>query len=471
MKFYNSLSRKKEEFVPVNKDLVRIYSCGPTVYDYQHIGNLRTATLMDVIKRSLKYFGYNVLTVMNVTDIEDKIENRARDLKLKVDEITTKYEAIYMDNLSALNIFADFYPHASGHIKEQIEIIQELEKKGYVYLTALGLYFDTSKDIDYGKLGNTYKSDKASSRIDDKEGKRNPEDFVLWRLPKENEERQKVWDSPWGVGYPGWHIECTAMSLKTLTKAFSSGRFDSSQFETIDIHLGGADLREVHHENEIAQSESATNKQFIKYWIHGGMLNTGDEKMSKSLGNFLVLDEVIKRGYDPLALRYFYFTAHYRKELNFTWEALDSAQNGLNRLRKEVSKLGFSENRQSKAVDNEYKKFFEKALVDDLNMPEALAALWGLLGDEKISLSDKATLVISFDEVLGLKLVQEDVEGSNKPLSIDQLPKDVQQLIKDREEFRKQKNWQEADDVRNKISGFGYDIKDTSDGVVVTPRF
>ena len=478
MKFYNSLSRKKEEFVPIKPDYVGMYTCGPTIYSFPTVGNWRTYTLADLTFRTLNYFGYKVNHVMNLTDVghlsgdnlgdsstgEDRMAVASEKEGVDAWSIADKYGKDFLDSMSFLNIaMPDVIAKATDHVPEQISLIQSIEKKGYAYKTTDGIYFDVAK---YEAFGNTYGElstldvIKEGIRVEVNHEKKDPRDFALWKFFAKGQKRHNMeWESPWGMGFPGWHIECSAMSMKYLGDQF-------------DVHLGGEDLRSTHHPNEIAQSECATgHKPFVKYWIHGAFLLVDGGKMGKSLGNAYTIHDVISKGYDPLALRYFYLSGHYRKQINFTWEALDSAQNGLNRLRKEVSKLGFSENRQSKAVDNEYKKSFEKALVDDLNMPEALAALWGLLGDEKISLSDKATLVISFDEVLGLKLVQEDIEGSNKPLSIDQLPKDVQQLIKDREEFRKQKNWEEADDVRNKISGFGYDIKDTSDGVVVTPRF
>ena len=416
MKFYNSLTRKKEEFVPIKPDYVGMYTCGPTIYSFPTVGNWRTYTLADLTFRTLNYFGYKVKHVMNLTDVghlsgdnlgdsstgEDRMAVASEKEGVDAWSIADKYGKDFLDSVSFLNIaMPDVIAKATDHVPEQISLIQSIEKKGYAYKTTDGIYFDVAK---YEAFGNTY-----------------------------------------------------------------------GELSTLDVIKEGIRV-EVNHEKkdprDFARSECATgHKPFVKYWIHGAFLLVDGGKMGKSLGNAYTIHDVISKGYDPLALRYFYLSGHYRKQINFTWEALDSAQNGLNRLRKEVSKLGFSENRQSKAVDNEYKKSFEKALADDLNMPEALATLWGLLGDEKISLSDKATLVISFDEVLGLKLVQEDVEGSDKTLSIDQLSEEVQQLIKDREEFRKQKNWQEADDVRNKISGFGYDIKDTSDGVVVTPRF
>lgn len=465
---YNSLSRKKEEFEPVNPPHVGLYACGPTVYDFQHIGNLRTATLMDITKRILKLFGYDVKTVMNVTDVEDKIENRARERGVTVDEITSKYEKIYLSHLKKLNIWADEYPHASGHIKEQIDIIQELEKKGFTYVTDYGVYFDVKKDPDYGKLGDTYRSDKSNhSRIKNTEQKHNPEDFVLWRIPQEGEERQKLWDSPWGKGYPGWHIECSAMSMKHLTHAFDKNHLDTDKFTTIDIHIGGADLKEVHHENEIAQTESATDKPFIKYWMHGGMLNVGEDKMSKSLGNFYTLEEVIKRGFHPLALRYLYFTAHYRKTLTFTWEALESAQTSLVNLWKTGVKLkGVSGKEPPTKIAIEAWKEFLDALADDFNMPQAAAAL--LKGLTSVtSDSDRLFLMDNAEKVLGLDLLDGPEEFMDKRLMDQELPENIKAIKLSRDEMRKNKDWDGSDKLRKQLEDQGYEVEDTSNGTVV----
>jgi cysteinyl-tRNA synthetase len=332
MKLYDSLKREIRDFEPRIEGKVSMYTCGPTVYDYQHIGNLRTSTLMDTLRRALIYIGYDVKSVMNVTDVEDKIENRAKRDNVKVDDITKQFEEIYFQNLGSMNIQVDIVPHASEHIQEQIQIIQKLIGEGYAYQNEFGIYFDISKDSDYGKLGNTFKSNREQSRIGFTEGKRNQEDFALWKFPIENEERQKLWESPWGVGFPGWHIECSAMSMKTLSDAFDNAIFEPTRFETIDIHVGGDDLKEVHHENEIAQTESATGKQFVNFWVHGAMLNIGAEKMSKSLGNFSTLKTVTDQGYDPIHLRYLYYNTHYRKNLTFTYESLDAARTAYQRL-------------------------------------------------------------------------------------------------------------------------------------------
>ena len=406
MKLYNSLSRKIENFTPVNPPNVTMYACGPTVYDYQHIGNLRTATLMDLLKRVLKANKYNVKAVMNITDVEDKIEKRAKELGVGVDEITSKYEKIYMDQLAMLNISADLYPHATGHIAEQIELIKVLEQKGYTYKTDYGIYFDTSKDSDYGKLGNTFKSDKAQSRIELTEGKKQAEDFALWKFVQQGEARQKTWDSPWGVGFPGWHIECSAMSMKTLTDIFeveskptSTFGVDvgltASNFRPIDIHIGGEDLKEIHHENEIAQSESVTDKPFTNYWVHGGMLNVEDTKMSKSLNNFFTLQTVLDKGFEPMTLRYFYYSAHYRSELKFSWEGLKSAQVALQNLSAYADRSEYIDyNLSLEGIEhNIYSVAFLDKLNDDLNVPQALAVLFSVIKDENLKSEDRKKIV------------------------------------------------------------------------------
>ena len=463
MKLYNSLSRKIEEFIPVNPSKVTMYACGPTVYDFQHIGNLRTATLMDLLKRVLKADKYNVKAVMNITDVEDKIEKRAKELAVSVDEITSKYEKIYMDQLAMLDISADLYPHATEHILEQIELIKVLEQKGYTYKTDYGIYFDTSKDNDYGKLGNTFKSDKGQSRIELTEGKKQAEDFALWKFVSEGETRQKTWVSPWGVGFPGWHIECSAMSMKSLTDAFETPSltspkaskpevrcsFDSNKFEPIDIHIGGEDLKEIHHENEIAQTESATDKPFANYWVHGAMLNVEDTKMSKSLGNFITMQTVLDAGFEPMTLRYFYYSAHYRSELKFSWEGLKSAQSALQNLSEYIDF-----NLSLEGIEhNNYSIEFLQKLNDDLNVPQALAVLFNMTKDETLQPEQKKKITTFAFEVLGLKPINNDVKLAD-------LSKEVAELIHKREDLRKEKNFVEADKIRDTVKNMGYEILD-----------
>jgi cysteinyl-tRNA synthetase len=472
---YNSLSREKEVFTPVKDGSVSMYTCGPTVYDFPHIGNLRTSTFMDVLRRALTFLGYDVTSVMNITDVEDKIERRAAEKGVTVDEIVSTYEKVYFDCLKKLNISADLYPHASDHIQEQIELIQDLEEKGYTYLTDYGVYFDISKDADYGKLGNTFKSDKAKSRIELTEQKRNPEDFVLWRLPQNGEVRQKLWDSPWGKGYPGWHIECSAMSMKTLTSSFDSGHLNPKNFETIDIHVGGLDLKEVHHENEVAQSESVTGHPFVKYWMHGAMLNMGNEKMSKSLGNFVTLPVVEEKGFTGLDLRMFYFTAHYRKELSFTWEGLEAAKTSLHKFRAKYFEFanGSDDTEEMDSVDvkfelvQNYLQQFKEALADDFNMPKALAILWEVVDSKDLKNFEKTALLSEFDEVFGFDITDYDKLQKEVSIKLDELPENVKNLLQKREQYRKEKDWQKADEARKEIKQLGYEIKDIKDGILI----
>jgi cysteinyl-tRNA synthetase len=478
---YNSLSRDKELFTPVHDGVVNMYTCGPTVYDYPHIGNLRTSVLMDVVRRALVVLGYDVTSVMNITDVEDKIERRAAEQGVTVDEIVTKYEKIYFDCLDKLNINVDLFPHASDHIQEQIKLIQELETKGYTYLTDYGVYFDISKDKDYGKLGNTFHSDKAQSRIELTEQKRNPEDFVLWRIPATGEVRQKLWESPWGKGYPGWHIECSAMSMKTLTNAFDdNNNLHTNKFETIDIHVGGMDLKEVHHENEVAQSESVTDQEFVKYWVHGAMLNMGSEKMSKSLGNFVTLPVIEENGFDALDLRMFYFTAHYRKELTFTYEGLQAAQTALSKLRAKYFEFADGSD-DSEEIDDSataldftkvenYVERFKEALADDFNMPKVIALVWEIVDSKELKNFEKTALIAEMDEVLGFDLTDYELhqksQNSNQ-VNLEELPQSVKDLIQKREDYRRNKEWQKADESREELKELGYEIKDNKDGISI----
>lgn len=460
MKLYNTLSRQIEDFEPINPPHVNLYACGPTVYDYQHIGNLRTATLMDVVQRTLRYIGFNVTTVMNITDVDDKIEKRARETKSQIKDITEKFENIYKKHLSLLNIAADEYPHATDNISEMIEIIKVLLEKDIAYQNSFGIYFDISKDKDYGKLGDTFKSSKERPRIEVNEDKRNAEDFALWKFPTEGEERQLLWESPWGKGFPGWHIECSAMSMKFMSKAFTQKEFHPEDFETIDLHIGGEDLKEIHHENEIAQSESATGKQFVKYWMHGAMLNIKDDKMSKSLNNFITLQELIEKGVNPIILRFFYFSTHYRKLQNFTWEALDNAQNGYYNLLDELKKI-YVKNHSEIKPDENYKKKFIEIISDDFNMPQAVALIWETLKTDLDS-NVKIATILDFDKVLGLKL-EENIKGllDNKPHFTEEELKYLQDLISQRNAARTEKDFTRADIIKKQILEMGVEITDT----------
>jgi len=451
LRLYNTLSRKVEEFKPLNPPLVTIYSCGPTVYDYQHIGHMRRYVGDDILVRVLKANGYEVHHVMNITDVghlvsdadlgEDKMEKGAKKYGQSVWEIAKKFEQQFKDSSKALNIdLPKDLMHATDYIKEQIELIQTLEKKGYTYKTSDGIYFDTSKFTDYFKLSRQNpKKLMAGARVEMGE-KKNISDFALWKFSPKNEKRQMEWESPWGIGFPGWHIECSAMSMQALG-------------DTIDIHTGGIDHINIHHSNEIAQSECATGQQFVRYWVHHNFLVVGGEKMSKSLGNFYTVQDLEKKGYDPLSLRYLYLQTHYRQEMNFTWEALDAAQTAYNRLLTEVLSLT---SLSSNIGCAEFEQNFLDAVNDDMNMSKALSIVWELLKSSYPDSAKRASLS-KMDKILGLELF------TNKKEEI-YVPDIVQNYVKERETFRKAGDWETSDEIRKKIEDLGFLIEDSKEG-------
>ncbi|MEM3091166.1 MAG: cysteine--tRNA ligase [Candidatus Pacearchaeota archaeon] len=458
LKIYNTLSKKKEIFKPLKDKKVGIYTCGPTVYWYQHIGNLRSYIFPDILKKVLKVQGYKVKHVINVTDVghltsnadegEDKIEKAAKKEGKNAKEISEFYFRIFREDLKKINVSEpDFWPKATQHINEQIELIKKLEKKGFTYKTSDGIYFDTSKIKDYGKLaGLNIEGLKAGKRISLGE-KKNKTDFALWKFSKKRGVRQQEWDSPWGVGFPGWHIECSAMSMKYLGESF-------------DIHTGGEDHIPVHHTNEIAQSEGATGKPFVKYWLHGAFLTSGGEKISKSKGGFYTLSEIEEKGYNPLDLKYFYLSAHYRKPLEFKFQALDAARNSLNRLKEIISRLDKGKRVNKKNVELAYKQFLE-FLNDDLNFPKALSYMWDILREERLNDTEKYELVLKFDEIFGLDL------GKEKKIEI---PEEVLNLATEREKLRLKKKFKEADMIRQKINNLGFIIEDNKKGFILKKK-
>ena len=452
----NSLTRKKDKFEPINPPDVGMYSCGPTVYDYSHIGHMRRYVGDDVLKKTLEVNGLKVKHVMNITDVghltsdadtgEDKIEKSAKETGKSAWDIAKFFENQFFASTDELNIQRpDIVCRATDHIKEQIELIQKLAKNGYTYKTEDGIYFDTSKLSDYGKLTGGKEGIKAGTRID-VAGKINPTDFALWKFSPKGSKRQMEWESPWGVGFPGWHVECSAMSMKYLGEIF-------------DIHTGGVDHIAIHHTNEIAQSEGATGKEPVKYWIHHEFLQVDGQKMAKSVGNTYTVEDVVKKGFDPLALRYLFLTAHYRDPLNFTWEALESAQNALDKLRAQVVSLKGESKRTalSEEKDEKIESFrseFIASLNDDLNTSKALAVLWEVLKGS-IPSEDKYDLILYFDEVLGLKLSE---------VSEAEIPDKVKKLIEERERLRKENKFAEADKIREEIEKEGYALEDTPEG-------
>ena len=449
LKIYNTLTRSVEEFKPLKDNEVGIYSCGPTVYDYQHIGHMRRYVGDDILIRVLKFDGYNAHHVMNITDVghltsdadtgEDKMEKGAKKFGKSVWEIAKMFEKQFKDSCAELNIeLPKDLMHATDYIQDQITLVQTLEKKGFTYKTEDGIYFDTSKFPDYFKLSRQNPEEmRAGARIEMGQ-KREPSDFALWKFSPKNEKRQMEWKSPWGVGFPGWHIECSAMSMKALG-------------DTFDIHTGGIDHINIHHTNEIAQSEAATGKIFVKYWVHHAFLMVEGEKMSKSLGNIYTVQDIIKKGYNPLALRYLYLQTHYRQEMNFTWEALEAAQTALNRLYQIIVSLP-----ESTKVSQKYLDEFQTAINDDLNMPKAISIVWEMLKSD-IPDGEKKATVLEMDRVLGLSLrdCATILQKEEK-----EIPEEVQKLLRTREELRSQKKYQEADEIRAKIIKMGYKVED-----------
>ena len=450
IRLYNTLTRQKEEFQPINEGKVGMYSCGPTVYWFAHIGNMRSFLFADVLRRTLELNGYEVRQVMNITDVghltgdtdegEDKMIVAMKREGKTAWEIAEFYTAAFKKDLQALNIKpASIYPKATDHIHEQIEMIEALEKNGFTYKTSDGIYFDTSKLADYGRLSGQKAQEKlAGVRIQMGE-KRNTTDFALWKFAPAGADRDMEWESPWGRGFPGWHIECSAMSLKYLDVPF-------------DIHTGGVDHIAVHHENEIAQTMGAENVLEANIWMHNEFLTVEGGKMSKSLGNLYTIDELVAKGYDPLVFRYFVLGGHYRSKLNFSFEALDGAQNALTKLRETIRSWG----EPATIGVEEFDDAFIDVVNDDLNTSQALAVMWKLV-DADLPTQNKAKTLLWMDRVLGLRL--EEMLG--KPLEI---PDEVHKLVGEREEARRQKDWARSDELRAKLGELGYVVEDSEEG-------
>ena len=448
---FNTLTHTgPEEFVPLTSPMVSLYACGPTVYDETHLGHMRTYVNNDVLRRVLEYNNYEVRHVQCITDVghmtsdedegEDKVEHGAKRKGQSVWEVAKFYEQRFFNTMDALQVLR---PHvscrATDHIEDQIALIKRLEDKGLTYRNPVGILFDTSKFPSYRDLARlNLEGQRHGERVTLDPNKRQPWDFALWITNQPNHIMQ--WSSPWGRGFPGWHIECSAMSMRYLG-------------ETIDIHAGGVDHIAVHHTNEIAQSEGATEKQFVRYWFHNEFLMIDRQKMSKSTGNLYTLDDVRARGFDPCALRFLFLTANYRHEMNFTWDSLAAAQNGLDRLLNRIRGWG----RIPKgSVIEEYSVRFEDAINNDLNMSEALSVLWALIQSDYDN-SDKLATVILFDKVLGLNL--------GKVLNEDwQQDTEIVHMVQLRQFYRNFKRWKEADSLRQAILERGYVVEDTNSG-------
>ena len=455
--FYNTLTRKKELFKPIDEREIRMYSCGPTVYKDATIGNMRTNIFQDVLRRVLKYNGYKLKHAMNITDVghlvsdgdegEDKMLKTAREENKSPLEIAQYYTKLFFEDLKLLNIETpEIVCKATEHIKEMLEYVEKLVNNGYAYETSTAIYFDISKLDKYPILSNlNLEEQKAGARVDIDPEKRSPYDFALWIKAPEN--HLMKWDSPWGPSYPGWHIECSAMGQKYLGEQF-------------DIHTGGIDLIPTHHENEIAQSKGACGKIPANYWMHGEYLLIDGGKMSKSLGNVYLVKDFIERGYDPIVYKLFSYSCHYRNKLNFTWEGIEAASKSLERLKKGYIVHLKGKDEVDEDAINEYEERFHKAINDDLNMPAAMGVVWEVVRQDKKS--DKfAKLLLKFDTVLGLKIDEE----CNKPK--EELPEEILELIEERKKARENKEWNKSDELRDIIKEKGYEIKDTKDGMEV----
>mgnify|MGYP001244711757 CR=1 FL=1 len=454
IKIYNSLTRREEEFKSLEPEKVKMYVCGPTVYDYPTVGNWRTYTMGDIVNRTLRYFGYDVHYIINLTDVghltgdnlgdadvgEDRIEKTISNTGKTAKEITDFYIADFFTGFEKMNfIKPDKFTRATEYIQEQIDLIKKLEEKGFTYRISDGIYFDASKYPDYGKLSGLKVDEiQEGARVEKNPEKKNANDFALWKFsPNDGAKREQEWNSPWGVGFPGWHLECSAMILKELG-------------ETIDIHGGGEDLRMIHHQNEIAQSESATGKKFVNYWMHGSFINIDGGKMGKSLGNAYTIQDLEAKGFSAIDLKFFYMNSIYRSKQNFTWEALQSAKNGLDGIKNKIKLLG----NEKGNINARFVEEFKEKISDDFNIPQALAVLHEVLKSD-ISNPDKLATVLDFDRVLGLKLDE---------VREDKIPQEIIKLAEDRKVAKQEKNFELADNIRSQINEAGYEVEDLPGG-------
>jgi cysteinyl-tRNA synthetase len=450
LRLYSTSTKEVEEFTPIREGEVGVYSCGPTVYHYAHIGNLRAYVFADVLRRTFTHAGYKVQHIINITDVghlvgdgndgQDKLEKGAAREGKNVWEIAKEYTDAFMKDLTALNIPLDAYtfPRATDHIREQIGLIATLEIEGYTYRTSDGIYFDTSKFERYADLAHlNIEGLQSGARVEENVEKRNITDFALWKLSPTDEKRQMEWDSPWGKGFPGWHIECSAMAMKYLGEHF-------------DIHTGGIDHIPVHHTNEITQSECATGMKYVNYWMHVNFLNDKQGKMSKSNDDFLRLTVLKEKGYAPLAYRYYLLTAHYRSELDFSFENLDAAATAYHKL------ITWCETNRTDGgiVSDTYIHEFKEVMHNDINTPKALALIWILTKDDAVTQADKYATLLSFDEILGLGLSSAKKEEYSTPDA-------VQTLLNARALARASSDYAESDRLRDEIAKLGYAVKDS----------
>jgi len=464
LRIYNTLTRDKTFFEPINPGEVSMYHCGPTVYDYAHIGNMRAYVFADILRRTFEWNGFKVKQIINITDVghpssdeddgEDKIETASTREHKTAEEVAKFYTDVFFSDLKKLNIITEntIFPRASEHIPEQIELVRILEEKGFAYKTSKGMYFDTAKFGDYGKLALLdIKNLREGARVEINPEKRNPTDFSLWKLSPIPGVRQQEWESPWGIGFPGWHIECSAMSMKYLGNHF-------------DIHTGGVDHISVHHTNEIAQSEAATGEPLANYWVHSAFLTVDGQKMAKSLGNFTTVSDIENSEISPLAFRYFLLGANYRMPLNFTWSALSGSEKTLQGIYREASLL-----KEGGVADEEYRSKFRDVINNDFNTPQALALIFDLLRSPLSSEAKLATL-FDFDKVLGIDIEKGRSAFMAKDAKEEDIPIPVKNLVDEREIARTKQDFERADLIRAEIAKMGYLVDDSPEGPKVTKR-
>lgn len=457
IKLHDTMTQKTEDINTIKDGEVSMYHCGPTVYQYQHIGNMRTYVFADILRRTFEYEGYKVKQVINITDVghlvsdnnegEDKVEKSARENNKTAKEVTDFYTKIFLDDLKKLNINTTntLFPHATDNISEQIDIIEKLEKENHTYKTKDGIYFDVSTFPDYGKLGNIdLKGLQAGNRVEFSGEKHTPYDFALWKFSNPEEKRQQEWSSPWGIGFPGWHIECSAMSEKYLGKNF-------------DIHTGGIDHIPVHHNNEIAQSVCANHVPLANIWMHSAFLNWKDRKMSKSDGDFVTLSDLEKQNINPLSYRYFLLQTRYRQPIFFEMEDLEASQTAYHRIKNKIHDI-LNKNTESNIINIEIESGInddiKNIIEDDLNTPKLLAYLWDLIKDEKIN----KNIIEKIDSILGLKLLEHKI-----------IPNNILKLKKERDEARKNRDFKKSDDLRDAIKKLGYQVLDSNDNSEIIP--
>jgi cysteinyl-tRNA synthetase len=465
---YNTMGRNIQEFKPIKENKVGFYACGPTVYNYAHIGNLRTFIFEDILKRELTHAGYNVNHVMNITDVghltgdgddgDDKMTKTAKETGKSVWEIADFYTKAFKKDFHDLNMIDPaVWCKATDHIDDMIKLIQRIEEKGYTYQAGGNVYFSIDKLPDYGKLAGLKMDDLQIAVRDDVTldlNKKNPKDFVLWFTKSKFGEQQMMWDSPWGRGYPGWHIECSAMSMKYLGESF-------------DIHAGGIDAIPVHHTNEIAQSEAATGHKWVNYWLHGEFLLNETGKMSKSEGEFLTLQLLINKGYNPMDYRYFVLGGHFRSQLRFSFKNLDTARKNRLTIVSRIQDLLDNDAKNVGITSDLVKVFannFDEVCANNLNMPMALAELWKTLKSEQLTDSEKYSLVLYYDEVLGLRF-DEIAEREKEKIDDDALV-----LLKERTKAKKERNFVKADEIRDELDKLGYIVKDTPQGAILSKK-